>query len=61
MTIVEEDKYDLIQSSQHNKYNFSIVCLSQTNFTTVSYPHRVKTGVGLIFYGRDIKYQMLSC
>ena len=50
-----------MKGSDINKHNFSLVCLSQTNFTTVTYPNRVKTGVGLIFYANDIKYQMLSC
>ena len=61
MVIIEELKSDVMKSSQHNKHNFSIVCLSQTNFTTISYPHRVKAGVGLIFFGGDVKYQMMSC
>ena len=61
MTIIEEVKSDIMKSSQHNKHNFSIVCLSQTNFTTITYPHRVKAGTGLIFFGRDIKYQMTGC
>lgn len=61
MVIIEETKSDVMKSSQHNKHNFSIVCLSQTNFTVITYPHRVKAGVGLIFFGGDIKYQMMSC
>jgi hypothetical protein len=60
MVLVEDVKPDKIKSSDANKYQFSLICLSQTNFTVISYPYRVKAGVGLIFFGKDIKYQILS-
>ena len=60
MLIIEDRKHDKIKISDSSKYNFSVVCLSQTNFTSLSYPIRVKAGVGLIFFANSVKYQIMN-
>jgi len=37
-----------------------MVCLSQTNFTSLSYPIKIKAGVGLIFFAENVKYQIMN-
>lgn len=58
MAIIEDLKTGKMKES--DKYNFSLVCLSQTNFTIISYPHETKAYVGLIFYGQNVKYQVIK-
>lgn len=62
MIIIEDRKPDkMLKLSPVKSYNFSIVCLSSTNFTVVKHPQRLKASVGLIFFAGDVKYQILRC
>jgi hypothetical protein len=58
MSIIEERKSEKLKETE---CRFTIVCLSQSNFTIVSHPQRTKAVVGTIFFGKNIKYQILLC
>lgn len=60
LAIIEDKRQEKLKNSDSSKYNFSIVCLSQTNFTSISYPTKIKVGVGLIFFGENTKYQVMN-
>jgi hypothetical protein len=58
MSIIEDRKSEKLKETE---CRFTIVCLSQSNFTIVSYPQRTRALVGTIFFGKSIKYQILFC
>ena len=56
MMIIESIQSDKIKQSESSKYNYFMVCLSLTNFTSMSYSQRTKAGTGLIFFAHSVKY-----
>lgn len=61
MAIIEDKKFEKQKETSVEKYNFSIICLSQSNFTIIAYPKKIKAQVGLLFFGKSVKYQILAC
>ena len=60
LMLVEETKRESKTEKSNDHRHFFVICLSQTNFTTVKYPKAIKLQVGLMFYLEDIKYQVLK-
>jgi hypothetical protein len=59
MLIIEDRR--TVKQTEADRYSYSIVCLSLTNFTSVRYQRRTKAAVGLIFFGDEVKYQIVGC
>jgi hypothetical protein len=57
--IIEDRKAEKTKEKDEPQF-FSVVCLSQTNFTSVKYPRVFKLHIGDIFYCEGVKYQVIK-